>query len=203
MDRNSPHAAYAGSTLVALRKESVDRNLQHQSTLSGVQPSLSARRAWIEIRCRTSICSGWIVALRKESVDRNIAVVFKSYLHCVSLSARRAWIEITSWRGNHRCAWSLSARRAWIEISTCGTSWPLSVSLSARRAWIEIRKYHPGCLNASRSLSARRAWIEIKLLILYTKPFNVALRKESVDRNLGCFRMGGFLPGRSPQGERG
>ena len=33
------------------------------------------------------------------------------------------------------------------------------------------------------SLSARRAWIEIQVFQRIAKPFRVALRKESVDRN--------------------
>ena len=59
--------------LVALRKESVDRNV-HQSRLhySDLSGSLSARRAWIEI-CPTCQWRRSVkVALRKESVDRNV-----------------------------------------------------------------------------------------------------------------------------------
>ena len=36
---------------VALRKESVDRNIPKPGKINSVLPSLSARRAWIEIRC--------------------------------------------------------------------------------------------------------------------------------------------------------
>ena len=57
--------------VVALRKESVDRNFNAVQVVIVIVKSLSARRAWIEI---------------------------KSELHpliaSVSLSARRAWIEI-------------------------------------------------------------------------------------------------------------
>ena len=35
-----------------------------------------------------------------------------------------------------------------------------------------------------KSLSARRAWIEIQVFQRIAKPFRVALRKESVDRNI-------------------
>ena len=62
-------------------------------------------------------------------------------------------------------------------------------------------------LNAgslSRSLSARRAWIEIMIHHAKKKSTRqVALRKESVDRNLiiGGIRVISY--GRSPQGERG
>ena len=56
---------------VALRKESVDRNISALASYSIIVKSLSARRAWIEIRC--PCCAVWLLA---------------------SLSARRAWIEI-------------------------------------------------------------------------------------------------------------
>ena len=39
-------------------------------------------------------------------------------------------------------------------------------------------------LNRRLSLSARRAWIEINVLSQPSKPRRVALRKESVDRNI-------------------
>ena len=56
-------------------------------------------------------------------------------------------------------------------------------SLSARRAWIEMPgKTHQRGLF--QSLSARRAWIEINVRSQPSKPRRVALRKESVDRNL-------------------
>ena len=54
------------------------------------------------------------------------------------------------------------------------------------------------------SLSARRAWIEIRACILTISTCTVALRKESVDRNVkssgGIFLL---YVRRSPQGERG
>ena len=58
-------------SLVALRKESVDRNTT-----------------------RMRISKKQHVALRKESVDRNRYRVFILILRFWSLSARRAWIEI-------------------------------------------------------------------------------------------------------------
>ncbi len=80
-------------------------------------------------------------------------------------------------------------------------------------------------LNIDRSLSARRAWIEITSRPRVSKKRMVALRKESVDRNLRDRRhwqMGHVAlrkesvdrnvksagqirgdTGRSPQGERG
>ena len=80
---------------VALRKESVDRNLIFRLSLPSLQRSLSARRAWIEIYL-------W---------------VWMGGLSCKSLSARRAWIEIQLSKRCGEIARSLSARRAWIEIA--------------------------------------------------------------------------------------
>ena len=81
---------------VALRKESVDRNFCAKLLLRLMMPSLSARRAWIEIyrACRP----GWLlaVALRKESVDRNNLSTPTGQTSSRSLSARRAWIEMVN-----------------------------------------------------------------------------------------------------------
>ena len=72
----------------------MDRNLVHVLEGSVCFASLSARRAWIEIRISRLPRSGTAVALRKESVDRNKP----GFTFCLaagkSLSARRAWIEI-------------------------------------------------------------------------------------------------------------
>ena len=58
--------------MVALRKESVDRNGKHAQGPLHRGPSLSARRAWIEISGPLNAACIWVVALRKESVDRNV-----------------------------------------------------------------------------------------------------------------------------------
>ena len=60
-----------GGKIVALRKESVDRNTSIDNLTQGVFKSLSARRAWIEINTRNQPSKPRRVALRKESVDRN------------------------------------------------------------------------------------------------------------------------------------
>ena len=57
-------------------------------------------------------------------------------------------------------------------------------SLSARRAWIEICCAARLLASGSLSLSARRAWIEIGVDFSYDWLDAVALRKESVDRNI-------------------
>ena len=53
------------------------------------------------------------------------------------------------------------------------------------------------------SLSARRAWIEMDVTAKTGLFTSVALRKESVDRNLFALAVWPGLLGRSPQGERG
>ena len=56
---------------VALRKESVDRNITSILLKFGKLKSLSARRAWIEMYIFFKLKIMYRVALRKESVDRN------------------------------------------------------------------------------------------------------------------------------------
>ena len=49
VDRNCELRSNAGEFLVALRKESVDRNTYTRTQSASLSASLSARRAWIEI----------------------------------------------------------------------------------------------------------------------------------------------------------
>ena len=65
--------ADADALVVALRKESVDRNADDLGGRRDRATSLSARRAWIEIHLQPGCRLRWPVALRKESVDRNLA----------------------------------------------------------------------------------------------------------------------------------
>ena len=75
----------AGCWLVALRKESVDRNTNSlDDILAGVK-SLSARRAWIEIPLRGGPWGRRRVALRKESVDRNLNSIKRLAMSVVAL----------------------------------------------------------------------------------------------------------------------
>ena len=121
--------------------------------------SLSARRAWIEIcggACAKRLA---LVALRKESVDRNRNSQYSYFLYYGSLSARRAWIEI------------------WSAVLT-----ELLILVALRKESVDRNyKERPG----------QKA-----------RP-NVALRKESVDRNMYSSLHPSALMGRSPQGERG
>ena len=77
--------------IVALRKESVDRN--SDGVVSG--------------------SADYVVALRKESVDRNINSMILTLRFCASLSARRAWIEmiITICTASRRCRRSPQGER--------------------------------------------------------------------------------------------
>ena len=79
---------------VALRKESVDRNIEFGKLLHPSRTSLSARRAWIEMLKIGLMLVVSLVALRKESVDRNACIKEVLPWALQSLSARRAWIEI-------------------------------------------------------------------------------------------------------------
>ena len=75
VDRNCCAQADKLDAVVALRKESVDRNPTIKAMRGDRKASLSARRAWIEIMARLSHFSTLRVALRKESVDRNTTVL--------------------------------------------------------------------------------------------------------------------------------
>ena len=95
VDRNLNTFAEGGEvSIVALRKESVDRNVDTTTSCGAPVRSLSARRAWIEIFKLYLGGEQNKVALRKESVDRNFGPLALSGPRAQSLSARRAWIEI-------------------------------------------------------------------------------------------------------------
>ena len=96
MDRNLNTVQIIIVVVVALRKESVDRNQVGVGCLSMLGGSLSARRAWIEIPAGCWRDARRAVALRKESVDRNAVGSWRLVMNLLSLSARRAWIEILS-----------------------------------------------------------------------------------------------------------
>ena len=78
---------------VALRKESVDRNLR-TATLNSL-PAVALRKESVDRNWESLTRSEpGKVALRKESVDRNRAGLLLGGKSGKSLSARRAWIEI-------------------------------------------------------------------------------------------------------------
>ncbi len=71
MDRNFRPLLRLAPLNVALRKESVDRNVLALLYDLNIDASLSARRAWIEMSEMLANGRDLPVALRKESVDRN------------------------------------------------------------------------------------------------------------------------------------
>ena len=207
MDRNFGVAIVVTSCVVALRKESVDRNVVSAFDVLAVSASLSARRAWIEIGdtwargSRVTVALrkesvdrntqrrdfkrlGLLVALRKESVDRNYKERPGQTARPKSLSARRAWIEIAAIR-RAVLSYYVALRKESVDrnVSNLNMSCSVAKSLSARRAWIEIPRARIQYCSQP-SLSARRAWIEIRRAMGFVDPDKVALRKESVDRNI-------------------
>ena len=91
----------------------MDRNLIPLLHRKIWKPSLSARRAWIEIIDYIIDYVNDAVALRKESVDRNYPLKTLVILSKKSLSARRAWIEIPAgcWRDARRACRSPQGER--------------------------------------------------------------------------------------------
>ena len=148
--------------LVALRKESVDRNFFARVGVGNTDLSLSARRAWIEILIGgTRHAIRTLVALRKESVDRNARASSLAIRSCVALRKESVDRNLDAVRRGLDTVGSLSARRAWIEIHSFTMA--AVFSLVALRKESVDRNYVPLRTLASghMSLSARRAWIEI------------------------------------------
>ena len=190
--------------MVALRKESVDRNILQSHIMKLIPGSLSARRAWIEISILNFHKKDRQVALRKESVDRNCVFVQLQTVCVQSLSARRAWIEIPLCQLSlQRLSVALRKESVDRNFNVSQNRFANSSSLSARRAWIEISDIEDKFGGLVSSLSARRAWIEIPVIFLCCHCLSVALRKESVDRNILIVTKQCRRICRSPQGERG
>ena len=79
----------------------------------------------------------------------------------------------------------------------------MGVSLSARRAWIEIPQ--PGRPATTQTVALRKESVDrnVPSFAWYVRLCSVALRKESVDRNVISPRAMAQYRCRSPQGERG
>ena len=192
-----------GPAIVALRKESVDRNNNIELAPAGIATSLSARRAWIEMMQFVPITTSGDVALRKESVDRNVHVLEGSIRFAVALrkeSVDRNWIltrvdgfsptvalrkesvdRNNSTRVNNQSA-IVALRKESVDRNTFpGSSTPKkSVALRKESVDRNAKLSLPSCICVA-SLSARRAWIEIYALCISVL----------------------IMPRRSPQGERG
>ena len=183
MDRNGLTEEQQDTIIVALRKESVDRNM-----CSGCSGSLR----WVALR-KESVdrntltvrnCSGAdLVALRKESVDRNHTNVLPSVEVKPSLSARRAWIEIrkSAVQEKYRC---VALRKESVDRNRWGDYSTGAATVALRKESVD-RNFSFSFIAASRfsSLSARRAWIEMSVTGNWLTAYRVALRKESVE----CF----------------
>ena len=127
VDRNIPVGIYKISAPVSLSARrawieigSCDFAFQHR------QRSLSARRAWIEIQTPQLCALSLVVALRKESVDRNATTMFPS----TSLP-------------------DVALRKESVDRNTLKTGIlpVVTLSLSARRAWIEMEMIHETLKN--------------------------------------------------------
>ena len=95
----------------------MDRNIILTVLSLLLTKSLSARRAWIEIRCRFQLAYTQRVALRKESVDRNEGVIAIKEYSPVALRKESVDRNMVISYNKIMATASLSARRAWIEIS--------------------------------------------------------------------------------------
>ena len=100
--------------------------------------SLSARRAWIEIRRPRPKTLTKNVALRKESVDRNNSPGGDAYAGVVAL--RKESVDRNSWAARARVAQYVALRKESVDRNTLSaiSAAVVALSLSARRAWIEI-----------------------------------------------------------------
>ena len=173
---------------VALRKESVDRNIKGNPYLQIGRQSLSARRAWIEMLKKVSVIvpsgvalrkesvdrnrlprSGTVrgmVALRKESVDRNIFPTRSRLTGATSLSARRAWIEMGTLRSSNSAGY-VALRKESVDRNCYLDNIEISEAVALRKESVDRNHIrHTTSPRPSMSLSARRAWIEIGSAVL-------------------------------------
>ena len=180
MDRNVRPPAGPHVTHVALRKESVDRNLWW-GVRKAVGSLVALRKESVDRNFFPCIVRHFDnVALRKESVDRNDAVQIIVVIVHASLSARRAWIEILG-QQFASLAVPVALRKESVDRNTIG-SYEISQQEVALRK--ESVDRNTSCTSIGR-------------------PKRVALRKESVDRNVITISAFPVVSGRSPQGERG
>ena len=116
----------------------MDRNRLTLKTEASELLSLSARRAWIEIRRPRPKTLTKNVALRKESVDRNRRHEDGSLRLDVAL--RKESVDRNSWAARARVAQYVALRKESVDRNTLSaiSAAVVALSLSARRAWIEI-----------------------------------------------------------------
>ena len=196
---------YSEELLVALRKESVDRNKTFPGFLVGCI-NVALRKESVDRNTNFSGGAGQLikVALRKESVDRNFHAVQIVIIVMQSLSARRAWIEIC-YLDNIEITEAVALRKESVDRNrACITIITICTAVALRKESVD-RNYHCWCARYSRywSLSARRAWIEISIDDLEpSRTRSLSARRAWIEmvRDITGTSEG---HGRSPQGERG
>ena len=135
-------------------------------------PSLSSRRAWIEItglpeNMEAHMCRSPHGERGLKYRPRRPTVLHRPHhdhrRDALSLSSRRAWIEISRLFALSMTCWSLSSRRAWIEIIAFIPADRIDESRSPHgERGLKLAPLAV-CQQTIRSLSSRRAWIEISL----------------------------------------
>ena len=161
MDRNPGTNTILSITAVALRKESVDRNIQQVDDAFGAGDVAlrkeSVDRNWYSSKIIILV----LVALRKESVDRN--PTYRLPRSATAVALRKESVDRNQYLSGVVDFAPVALRKESVDRN-------LLLSLLPVLVWW--------------SLSARRAWIEIDLLTDdVSTGGKVALRKESVDRN--------------------
>ena len=150
---------------VALLAESVDWNEWVQAVFVLHLPSLSSRRAWIEIIILPLIISGRLC--RSPHGERGLKYTIGYHAQpsdSRSPHGERGLNEIPSYPLRQHGLLSLSSRRAWIEIYSIFKSMAIvEVALLTESVDWNNRSI---CTNycVKKSLSSRRAWIEILML---------------------------------------
>ena len=134
------------------------------------EESLSARRAWIEIRNSQYSYFLYYVALRKESVDRNINAL-ESYNMIINVALRKESVDrnfqvCTVARGLLQVA----LRKESVDRNSHAIIILILKSVALRKESVDRNSLlWPSRLRKNLSLSARRAWIEMHVVLLNYK----------------------------------
>ncbi len=94
----------------------MDRNAYIPLSTADNAPSLSARRAWIEIVLHIGCHLGQVVALRKESVDRNICAVVNRNMYKVAL--RKESVDRNTNPGSTTLTFPVALRKESVDRNT-------------------------------------------------------------------------------------
>ena len=118
MDRNDVRDPAPARPSVALRKESVDRNVPFDVIRPAIDV-VALRKESVDrnLVMRMAPILLMTVALRKESVDRNYIIKITE-IWGAAVALRKESVDRNKTLKSRRCVkrWSLSARRAWIEM---------------------------------------------------------------------------------------